>query len=67
MNFVISSLIYGIDDMITILISKYGKYICGNCRMQQAKLNPYCPFCNYSFSNYEELLFEQYNDKNNIL
>ena len=33
MNFVISSLIYGIDDMITILISKYGKYICGNCRM----------------------------------
>ena len=53
--------------MITILVSKYGEYFCGNCRMRQKELTPYCPFCDYSFSNYEELLLQQYNDKNTPL
>jgi len=47
--------------MIAKLIHKNDYYYCSECRMKQ-KLQPYCDFCEAIFSNYEELLLENYKE-----
>ena len=44
--------------MIAKLIIKNRHYICSNCMMRQEGIPPYCKFCGYEFSNWEELAFK---------
>lgn len=52
--------------MVAKIIKKNGKYYCSECRMYQgAFLNPNCTFCHLHFSNYEEILLENYMEETN--
>ena len=42
---------------------KFTPYYCSECRMRQQELQPYCEFCGETFSNYEDVLVEIYEDK----
>lgn len=44
--------------MVANLILKGTYYYCSNCRMRQPGIPPRCQFCEYWFSNYEEMLME---------
>lgn len=48
--------------MIAKLIHKNDYYYCSNCMMKQPELNETCWFCESLFSNYEELLLENYKE-----
>ena len=43
--------------------NKFTPYYCSECRMRQQELRPYCEFCGETFSNYENILIEMYEDK----
>jgi len=45
--------------MIATYIYKNNQYYCSNCRMRALNgVEPYCPFCGYEMSNYEEIMIE---------
>ena len=43
--------------------NNFTPYYCSECRMRQKELRPYCEFCGETFSNYEDVLVEMYEDK----
>lgn len=45
--------------MVTSIIKRNGYFYCGNCRMRQHKLQSYCYFCGYEFSNYISVKVEE--------
>ena len=51
--------------MIATLLKKPQGYMCSNCRLIQRTIAPTCSFCNYSFSNFEEIVLEQYKEIEN--
>lgn len=51
--------------MITYLVKKPNYYICGNCRMKQQELHENCWFCGCIFSNYENVILENYKEQEN--
>ena len=51
--------------MIAQIVKRYGYYVCSNCRMQQHSLKEVCWFCNSPFSNYEEILIQNFEKENN--
>lgn len=48
--------------MIAKLIQKLDSYYCSECRIKQP-INEVCIFCGAIFSNYEELILDNYKDK----
>lgn len=48
--------------MIAKLIQKNNCYYCSECRMKQSIIEPYCFFCDATFSNYEEELTKNFKD-----
>lgn len=51
---------YGID-MIARIIKRNGEYYCSECKIRQSKVIEFqCVFCGAFFSNYEEVLMENY-------
>ena len=47
----------------TQLNNKFMPYYCSKCRMRQQELHPFCDYCGETFSNYEDVLVEIYEDK----
>lgn len=45
--------------MISKLIENNGIYYCSNCHMKQSKLSSSCWWCEYIFSNYEEVIIKE--------
>lgn len=52
--------------MIATILTKNNKHICSNCRMEQQALRAYCWFCECSFSNYEEMVLQNYKEKEDL-
>jgi len=49
--------------MIAKYLKKNGIYYCSNCMMRaQGELEPFCPFCGSEFTNYEDILIQEYKD-----
>ena len=44
--------------MVSTLKSKSDGYYCSNCMVRQHELTPYCCFCGYEFSNWEEVAYK---------
>ena len=42
----------------TLKKNKNGDYYCSECMMRQPVIGPICCFCEYEFSNYEEIITE---------
>lgn len=50
--------------MVTTLKKKIdGHFYCNNCKMGQYDLRPNCFYCGYTFSNYEDILVQQYEEE----
>ena len=49
--------------MIANLILKNNDYYCSNCMMRQSQIRTQCSFCGDSFSNWENVQFEIYKEK----
>ena len=44
--------------MVAKLKVKPDGYYCSNCRVRQHGIPPYCCFCGYEFSNWEEVSYK---------
>ena len=44
--------------MVANLISKNNYYYCSNCKMRQTGIPTRCYFCEYIFSNWEEIAYK---------
>ena len=50
--------------MITTLKRKIdGHFYCNNCKMGQYKLRPSCFYCGFTFSNYEDIVIQLYEEE----
>ena len=47
----------------TQISNVFTPYYCSECRMRQQELRPFCSYCGETFSNYEDVLVEMYEDK----
>lgn len=48
--------------MIGYLMKKNNYYVCSKCHMRQPSVTEVCHFCSTSFSNFEDIILELYND-----
>lgn len=44
--------------MVANLKLKSDGYYCSNCMVRQSDILPYCCFCGYEFSNWEEISYK---------
>lgn len=51
--------------MISTLKQKNGSYYCTECMMRQFTLRPQCSFCGAEFSNYQDVVIENYKKEYN--
>lgn len=51
--------------MISTLKQKDGSYYCTECMMRQFTLRPQCSFCGAEFSNYQDVVIENYKKEYN--
>lgn len=51
--------------MIATLVNKNTHYICSQCRMRQSTIEENCWFCGALFSNYETILINIYQERDN--
>lgn len=49
--------------MVSKILKKNNIFYCSNCRMRQFQIKTNCPFCGNMFSNYEEILIQQFNEE----
>lgn len=51
--------------MISYYIHKNNDYYCANCLMKAPTVEPFCFFCGYEMSNFEEIAIQLYKDLTN--
>lgn len=49
--------------MTSKIIEKHNEYYCSNCMMRQQRIRASCWWCGNLFSNYEEMLIKDYNER----